>query len=82
MTTLFDCAIATVRNLPAERQDEIARLVLELACAADTTIIQLTPEEEASFDEYFAQAARGEFATEAEVRAIWENFRDGDLWTL
>jgi hypothetical protein len=31
MTQLFERAVATVRNLPAERQDEIARLLLQLA---------------------------------------------------
>ena len=33
--------------------------------------IQLTPEEEASFAESLAQAARRDFATDAEVRAVW-----------
>ena len=71
MTTLFERAVETVRNLPDERQDEIARLVLKLAGAKDTSVVQLDPEDEASFDESFAQAERGEFATEEQVRAIW-----------
>lgn len=33
--------------------------------------IQLTPEEEASFDEALAQAERGEFASEEDIRVIW-----------
>ncbi|MCQ4188185.1 hypothetical protein [Methylocystis suflitae] len=32
---------------------------------------QLNPEEEASFEESLAQAERGEFATDDQVRAIW-----------
>ncbi len=71
MTQLFDRAVETVRNLPAEAQDEIARLVLQLAGEEDEPIIQLTPQEAVSFDESFAQAARGEFATDDEIRAIW-----------
>ena len=71
MTTLFDRAVETVRNLPAERQDEIARLLLKLASAPEAAIIPLTLDEDASFNESFAQAARGEFATDAEIRAIW-----------
>ena len=34
-------------------------------------VIQLTAGEEASFQESFAQADRGEFATDEQVRAIW-----------
>ena len=34
-------------------------------------VIQLTAKEEASFQESFAQADRGEFATDEQVRAIW-----------
>ena len=71
MTQLFDRAVETVRRLPAEMQDEIALLVLQLASDEDQPIIELTPEETASFDESFAQAARGEFATDEEIRAIW-----------
>lgn len=71
MTTLFDRAVETVRNLPVERQDEIARMVLQLAGDPGQAFIQLTAEEEASFDETFAQAARGDFAADAEIRAIW-----------
>jgi predicted transcriptional regulator len=34
-------------------------------------MIQLTVEEEASFEESLEQAERGEFATDEQVRAIW-----------
>ena len=71
MTKLFDRAIETVRSLPAEMQDEIARLVLQLAGDADQPVVELLPEEDASFDDSFAQAARGEFATDEQIRAIW-----------
>jgi hypothetical protein len=71
MTDLLDRAIAAARSLPPDAQDHIARLVLELASDEDQAVIQLTPEEAASFDESFAQAARGEFATDEQIRAIW-----------
>jgi hypothetical protein len=32
---------------------------------------QLTPEEEASFEESLGQAERGDFATDDQIRAIW-----------
>ena len=31
----------------------------------------LTPEEEADINDSLAEAARGEFATDEEVRAVW-----------
>jgi hypothetical protein len=37
----------------------------------DQPVLQLSVEEAASFDESLAQADRGEFATDEQVRAIW-----------
>jgi hypothetical protein len=71
MTQLFERAVATVSNLPAERQDEIARLLLQSPTTRGEPVVQLTPEEDASLDESFAQAARGEFASDEQIRAIW-----------
>ena len=70
MTDLLERAVETVRALPPEAQDDIARLLLQLA-GDDETFIPLTAEEEASLDESLAQAERGEFATDEQVRAIW-----------
>jgi hypothetical protein len=52
-------------------QEAIARPVLQLTGYEDQPVIQLTSEEAASFDESFAQAARDEFATDEQMRAIW-----------
>lgn len=70
MTKLLERAVETVRSLPPERQDDLARVLLQLA-GEDQPVIELTPEEAASFDESLAQAERGEFATDDQVRAIW-----------
>lgn len=70
MTVLLDQAIASVRDLPDEAQDALARMLLEFA-GHDQAVIELTEEEAASFDESLAQADRGEFASDDEVRAIW-----------
>ena len=51
-------------------QDELARLILQFA-GEDPPVVQLTAEEESSFEESLAQAKRGEFATDEQVRAIW-----------
>jgi hypothetical protein len=37
----------------------------------ETPVIQLTAEEDASFDQSLAQAERGEFATDEHMLAIW-----------
>ncbi len=71
MTELLERAVQAARNLPADMQDEIARLVLQFTGDEDQSVIQLSPEDAASFDEFFAQAARGEFATDEQIRAIW-----------
>jgi hypothetical protein len=71
MTELLELAVEAARSLPAERQDEIARLVLQWAGNEAQPVYTLSREEEASFAQSLAQAARGEFATDAQVRAIW-----------
>jgi hypothetical protein len=70
MTKLLEQAVETVRGLPPEIQDELARMLLQLAGEAQP-LLQLSPEEEASLDESLAQADSGEFATDEQVRAIW-----------
>ena len=70
MTKLLEQALETVRGLPPEVQDELARVLMQLA-GADQPVVQLSAEEEASLAESLAQADRGEFATDEQVRAIW-----------
>jgi hypothetical protein len=70
MTTLLNRAMEAARALPPEEQDEIARLVLQLA-RGEGPPIALTPEERAAIAESRAAAARGEFATDNEVRTLW-----------
>ena len=73
MTKLFEHAVDVARGLPPEVQDDLARVLLELA-GQDQPFIELTPEEEASFEESLGQAERREFATDEEVRAVWAKF--------
>ena len=70
MTKLLEQAVETVRGLSPEMQDDLARVLLQLA-GKDQPVLQLSAEEEASLDESLAQADRGEFATDEQVRAIW-----------
>jgi hypothetical protein len=70
MTKLLEHAVDTVRALPPAMQDELARLLLQLA-GEEQPAIQLTPDEVASLAESRDQAARREFATDDQVRAVW-----------
>jgi hypothetical protein len=72
MTRLLDQALELARTLPADAQDDIARVVLRLSGAdsADPPIA-LSPEEQAAIAASKAAAARGEFATAEQVRSVW-----------
>jgi hypothetical protein len=71
MTTLLDQAIEAARGLPPDEQDEIARLVLRLAGGDEAPPVALSPEERVAIAASMAATARGEFATDDEVRAVW-----------
>lgn len=73
MTELLEQAIERVRTLPPETQDSVARMLLQWASDQES-VYHLTEEEEASFATSLAQARRGEFATDEQVRAIWAKY--------
>ena len=50
-------------------KDELARLLLQVA-GEEQPVIQLTPEERADLTEADAEIARGEFATDEQMRSI------------
>jgi predicted transcriptional regulator len=70
MADLLDRAVQAVRDLPPDAQEEIAHLVLRLV-GDDATPITLTSAERAAIAKSKAAAARGEFASDEEVRAAW-----------
>ncbi len=70
MTQLLEQAVQTVRGLPPETQDAIARIHLQLA-GDDQSAAPLSAPEKASFGASLAEAERGEFATDDQIRAIW-----------
>ena len=73
MTRLMQKALETVRGLPPDRQDEIARAMLNLAGhEAEPEVI-----EQADLPgvlEGLAQAKRGDLATQAEVERAFRHF--------
>jgi predicted transcriptional regulator len=70
MTRLLKQAMETVSALPDDTQDELARVLLQLA-GVEQPSYELTPEEKADIDASLAEAERGDFATDEEVRAMW-----------
>lgn len=70
MTELLERAIERVRALPPETQDDLARVLLQLT-GEEQPLYQLTAEEEADLIAADVEIARGEFATDEQVRAVW-----------
>ena len=73
MTKLLQKAVEKLSALPKGRQDELARMLIDVA-AQDLQPYVFTAEERVAIEESLAQAERGEFATDAEVAAMWQRF--------
>ena len=71
MTKLLDEAIAKVRSLPEADQDEAAEVLL-WSVETRNAPAPLDDQTRAAIDEGLAQARRGEFATDAEIAALWK----------
>jgi predicted transcriptional regulator len=71
MTKLLELAIAEVRKLPPEEQDETAEMLL-WAIEARSGSIPLDDETIAAIEEGLAQARRGEFASDTEIADLWK----------
>jgi hypothetical protein len=72
MTKLLEKALEVVRQLSADSQDEIARVMLNLVDEGEPEDID--PAHLADVLESLAQAKRREFATDAEVEAAFRRF--------
>ena len=73
MTKLLQKALETVRKLPPEDQDEIARAMLALA-SEESDAETIDPTHLADVLESLAQARRREFATDSEVEEAFRRF--------
>ena len=74
MIKALEQAIEKVRRLSKERQ-EYAAEVLEQIAQADDEIYHLTDAERRLVDEGLAELDRGEVASEADVRAVFDKYR-------
>ena len=70
MTELMKQAVDALTRLPAERQDDLARYILELAHDPREPYT-LGAEERTAIEEAEAQLARGERVPEETMRAFW-----------
>ena len=71
MTELLEKAVRVARQLSPEEQDDIARAIMCLAGSDDSPPVPLTDQERAAIGRSRDAAARGEFASEDEVKAVW-----------
>lgn len=74
MTKLLERAIEAARSLPPDTQDDIARIVLQLAGKDDAAPVALSADERAAIAASKEAAARGEFATDQQVRTTWAKY--------
>lgn len=70
MTKLLDQAVEAARKLPSDVQDDIARVMLQLA-GTTAEPVALSADERAAITASKAAAARGDFATDEQVQAVW-----------
>ena len=62
-----------VRTWPAEKQREAAELLVALGNEHDVYV--LSPEEEADIDAGLEEVRQGKFATDEEMKALFDRFR-------
>ena len=74
MTKSLEQAVEKVKKLSKERQDYAAE-VLDLIAEAGDEVYMLTDEERRLVREGLDELARGETATDAEVRAVFDKYR-------
>jgi hypothetical protein len=70
MTKLLDQALEAVRLLPPANQNEIARVIMRLL-GGPARPVALSPDEREALACSKAAAARGEFVTDGQIRAVW-----------
>jgi hypothetical protein len=71
MAKLLDQALEIARSLPSEAQDDIARIILQLAGNDEVAAVVRSDDERAAIAASKEAATRGEFATDEQVRATW-----------
>lgn len=73
MTKLLEKAIESARALPDEEQDALALAIISMT-EAGLSVPDLDDETRAAIREGLAQAQRGQFASDEEMRTLWQRF--------
>ena len=71
MTKMMKEAIEVLRELPEERQETIARAIIDYA-SHDNGVYHLTDAERAEVRAGLAEIERGQIATDEEVRGVYK----------
>jgi predicted transcriptional regulator len=74
-TKLLNQALDRIETWPAEAQDQLAEIALDIDANLNDLIYEPTDEELAGIDRGLRDAEQGRFATEAEVEAAFAKFR-------
>ena len=73
MNALLEKAVARIRELPEERQNELAEIMLDFAAASQAWTP--TNDQLAEIEAAKLEARKGEFATDEEMAETWRRFR-------
>ena len=73
MNQLLERALTAVQRLPAEEQDEIARLMLSLA-ERENSPEDIDPAHAPDVTESLEQMRRGQYASETEIKSAFARF--------
>jgi predicted transcriptional regulator len=76
-SNLLNQALEKIENWPADAQDQLADIALDIDAALKDVVYQPTSAELAGIDRGLRDAEQGRFATDAEVEAAFAKFRRG-----
>jgi hypothetical protein len=74
-TKLLNQALEKIENWPADAQDQLADIALDIDAALKDVTYEPTDAELAGIDRGLRDAEQGRFATDAEVEATFAKFR-------
>ncbi|QDY99132.1 hypothetical protein FQ775_01390 [Nitratireductor mangrovi] len=75
MTKLLEQVFEEAKRLPPEKQDELARAIINIMSGrSDDDVYVLSEAERAAIEVARRQVARGEFASEEEIEALFKTY--------
>jgi len=74
-TELLNKALERIEKWPADAQDQLAEMALDIDAGINDVVYEPTDEELAGIDRGLRDAAEGRFATDAEVEAALAKLR-------